>query len=110
MNLGANNETSIKDHIKNLSPEDLLSLEIRWSLFSAAVTGYRADTLVRPFPPQFIQETGEKDLDSLVRQDKIIKVKKTILYLYGVVHCFIEIATIMVHFLHLFIITLYSSY
>ena len=37
-----------------------------WSVFSSAVCSYRADTLLRPFPPMFQTEDGEKDLNALV--------------------------------------------
>lgn len=40
--------------------------ELIWSILSSAATSYRADTLLRPFPSQFILENGDKDLKSLV--------------------------------------------
>lgn len=43
-----------------------LEQEFLWSLFSAAATNFRSDTLLRPFPPPFITEGGSKDLESLV--------------------------------------------
>lgn len=45
---------------------DAKSAEIHWSLFSAAVTSHKTDHLLRPFPPMFISDYGEKDLDGLV--------------------------------------------
>lgn len=36
-------------------------------IFCAALTSYRHDTVLRPFPSPFILEDGSKDFDGLVR-------------------------------------------
>lgn len=48
--------------------EDPLAADLRWSLFVAALHSYRCDTVLRPFPPRFVAEDDEKDIDGLVRR------------------------------------------
>jgi len=45
---------------------DILSSDLLWSFFNAALQSYKCDTLVRPFPPGFKDAGGEKDFDKLV--------------------------------------------
>lgn len=46
--------------------QDQLSNDLRWCLLSAAVHSYRSESLVRPFPPEFMRDDGVKDFDTLV--------------------------------------------
>lgn len=45
---------------------DPLSADLQWSLFKGALQSYRFDTVLRPFPPSFCLENGEKDIKRLV--------------------------------------------
>lgn len=49
---------------KRLS-EHFLATDLRWSLFVAALYSYRFDTVLKPFPPQYLKD-GEKDMKNLV--------------------------------------------
>uniref|UniRef100_A0A914UU29 PARP n=1 Tax=Plectus sambesii TaxID=2011161 RepID=A0A914UU29_9BILA len=51
---------------RDLVKENTAGAEIKWALFAAAVRSYRADTLVKPFPPMFIND-GNKDFERLER-------------------------------------------
>ncbi|XP_076105263.1 protein mono-ADP-ribosyltransferase PARP16-like [Mytilus galloprovincialis] len=51
----------LKDKIKY----DPLSADLRWSLFVGALQSYRFDTVLRPFPPSFCLDNGEKDIKRL---------------------------------------------
>uniref|UniRef100_T1JDR7 Poly [ADP-ribose] polymerase n=1 Tax=Strigamia maritima TaxID=126957 RepID=T1JDR7_STRMM len=42
-----------------------LSRDLLWNIFLSALNSYRHDTLVRPFPPFYIGESGEKDFHML---------------------------------------------
>lgn len=50
---------------KRLS-DHFLATDLRWSLFVAALYSYRFDTVLKPFPPEYIKN-GEKDMKNLVR-------------------------------------------
>lgn len=43
---------------------DIHAADVRWSLFVAAAQSYKYDTILRPFPPQFICD-GVKEIDRL---------------------------------------------
>jgi len=45
---------------------DPLAADLRFSLFIAALHSYRCDSVLRPFPPRFLTEDEEKDIDALV--------------------------------------------
>ncbi|XP_070541809.1 protein mono-ADP-ribosyltransferase PARP16-like [Ptychodera flava] len=45
--------------------EDPLAADIQLSLFISAAQNYRHDTVLRPFPPAFINSEGEKDFRNL---------------------------------------------
>ena len=53
----------VQSKIKN----DPLSADLQWSLFVGALQSYRCDTVLRPFPPSFCFENGEKDVKRLER-------------------------------------------
>lgn len=62
--------------LENLLQNDPLVLDIRVSFISAALLSYRHDTVLRPFPPMFVNESNEKDyknLERLIQQLKPIK-------------------------------------
>ncbi|KAK3609199.1 hypothetical protein CHS0354_003179 [Potamilus streckersoni] len=50
--------------IRKLIEEDVLSVDLQWSLFVAALMSYRHDSVLRPFPPAFLNG-HEKDIKSL---------------------------------------------
>ena len=41
--------------------DDLLSADLQWSLFVTACECYRHDSLLRPFPPMFVQSFDDGD-------------------------------------------------
>ncbi|KAL8560609.1 hypothetical protein ACOMHN_062574 [Nucella lapillus] len=45
--------------------EDPLAADLRWSLFVAALQSYRCDSVLRPFPPRFVNDNEEKEIDHL---------------------------------------------
>ena len=61
-------QTCIRD-----SPQ---AVELRWSLFVAALHSYRFDSVLRPFPPLFVKDNGEKDFKSLVNTYNNLKIIK----------------------------------
>lgn len=52
--------------IKKTLKADFLASELKFSIFVAALKNYKHDFLIRPFPPDFIQD-GEKNFEKLVR-------------------------------------------
>lgn len=63
----------VQSKIKN----DPLSADLQWSLFVGALQSYRCDTVLRPFPPSFCFENGEKDVKRLERcVDKVQNLQK----------------------------------
>lgn len=52
--------------IISLVDNDPFSADFLISILWAAATNYKHDTLLRPFPPQYIREE-QKDVDTLVR-------------------------------------------
>lgn len=60
---------------KRLS-DHFLATDLRWSLFVAALYSYRFDTVLKPFPPQYIKN-GEKDMKNLEKiVDKVPKLNQ----------------------------------
>ena len=55
-------------HIKARLEEDLPSLDLQWSLMVAALSSYRHDTVLKPFPPMFAEGTDFKDYAGMVWQ------------------------------------------
>ncbi|XP_077989084.1 protein mono-ADP-ribosyltransferase PARP16-like [Glandiceps talaboti] len=54
-----------KDNVLRKIDEDPVAVDVQLSLFMSAVQSYRHDTVLRPFPPMFINSSGEKDINSL---------------------------------------------
>lgn len=46
--------------------KDLSACDCLLSLFWSALSSYRHDTVLRPYPNQFILTNGDKDIDGLV--------------------------------------------
>lgn len=46
--------------------QDPLAADLRWSFFLSALQSYRCDSVLRPFPPRYIDDDGEKRTDTLV--------------------------------------------
>ncbi|KAK7115825.1 protein mono-ADP-ribosyltransferase PARP16-like [Littorina saxatilis] len=65
--------------------EDPLAADLRWSLFVAALHSYRCDTVLRPFPPRFVAEDDEKDIDGL---------KEATAEIPGVLHLSMKVSSI----------------
>lgn len=40
--------------------------DLKWSLFCAACNSYRFDSVLKPFPPFFLSDSENKDIDRLV--------------------------------------------
>ncbi|XP_033096440.1 protein mono-ADP-ribosyltransferase PARP16-like [Anneissia japonica] len=59
--------------------EDRLACDVIWSLFSAALFSYRHDTVLRPFPSDFIDTDREKDFTNLEAVAKEIPNLKLVL-------------------------------
>ena len=78
----------VQSKIKN----DPLSADLQWSLFVGALQSYRCDTVLRPFPPSFCFENGEKDVKRLVISfDNFLKQKEIIWASYIVYINLVEI-------------------
>lgn len=45
--------------------EDPLAADLKWSFFVAALHSYRCDSVLRPFPPKFIAQDDEKNVEGL---------------------------------------------
>ncbi|XP_014671256.1 PREDICTED: mono [ADP-ribose] polymerase PARP16-like [Priapulus caudatus] len=60
---GESSETS-KERVLATLRNDMLSADLTWSLFVAALGNYRHDTVLRPSPPHFT-ENGEKDFKKI---------------------------------------------
>lgn len=69
MDLGAQGVTEevseLSEQIKEKIWQDPLAADLQWSLFLAALRNYKWDSLLRPFPPMFINDDNDKDLKSL---------------------------------------------
>lgn len=65
---GAGNRTDRKkieeSLIQHLSM-DLLSCDVKLSLFSGAAKSFRHDSVLSPFPPAFLDDTGSKDIKGI---------------------------------------------
>ncbi len=48
--------------------DDVVTAEASWALFCAALRSYKKDFLLKPFPPMFKDEEGQKDFQRLVRK------------------------------------------
>ena len=58
--------TDLAEYIKEKIWLDPKAADLQWSLFVAALNSYRYDSVLRPFPPMFHQEDGEKDHKAMV--------------------------------------------
>ncbi|KAK7486772.1 hypothetical protein BaRGS_00021919 [Batillaria attramentaria] len=61
----AGSRAELKRIIVGKIKEDPLAADLRWSLFVAALHSYRCDTVLRPFPPRFIDHDDEKNTEGL---------------------------------------------
>ena len=60
-------EREQNDQILERLRTDIVSADFQFSLLVAALSSYRHDTVLRPFPPSFInRESNGKDYQSLV--------------------------------------------
>lgn len=67
-------EISVQQQIKN----DKFATDLLWSVFVAALQSYKFDSLLKPFPPPFTKEDGEKDIKSLEKTVDEIPALKTL--------------------------------
>ena len=51
---------------------DVLAADLVWSLFKSALDSYRHDSVLRPFPGDYMQGELEKDFTALVRHLKML--------------------------------------
>lgn len=75
--MGTDQKTVVTEVLKKRLSEDFLATDLRWSFFVAALYSYRFETVLKPFPPQFLNENGEKDMKKLERMvDKVPKLNQ----------------------------------
>lgn len=60
-------------YLSSLLDRDLLAADFLVGIFWSAMTSFRHDTILRPFPPSFVDERGlpsgsHKNMKELVRQ------------------------------------------
>lgn len=60
-------EEEVKGSVRLHLQRDLLATDFLTSLFWAAMSSFRHDTILRPFPPMFLSEEGHKDISGVVR-------------------------------------------
>lgn len=58
--------TDVKNRIIDRLSSDLQSCDCHVTLFLSALASYRHDTVLKPFPPQYVLEDGTKDIEQLV--------------------------------------------
>ena len=54
------------DGVRSLLEHDLLAADFLAAVFWSAMSGFRHDTILRPFPPAFVGEEEHKDIEELV--------------------------------------------
>ncbi|XP_062601894.1 protein mono-ADP-ribosyltransferase PARP16-like [Saccostrea cucullata] len=75
--MGTDQKTVVTEVLKKRLSEDFLATDLRWSFFVAALYSYRFETVLKPFPLQFLNENGEKDMKKLERVvDKVPKLNQ----------------------------------
>uniref|UniRef100_A0A8B8DSH8 Poly [ADP-ribose] polymerase n=1 Tax=Crassostrea virginica TaxID=6565 RepID=A0A8B8DSH8_CRAVI len=66
-----------KKTLRKRFAEQFLATDLRWSFFVAALYSYRFDTVLKPFPPQYMKDNGEKDVKKLEKiVDRIPKLNQ----------------------------------
>ena len=60
-------EDGKKSRVLSALSSDLPASDCLVTLFLSALTSYRHDTILKPFPPDFVLKDGSKDIDGLVR-------------------------------------------
>jgi len=60
------NTNDLVEKVRSLLSCDLLACDVQVSLFVATCQSYRQDTALRPFPPMFLTETGDRDIPALL--------------------------------------------
>ena len=54
------------DGVRSLLEHDLLAADFLAAMFWSAMSGFRHDTILRPFPPAFVGEQEHKNIEELV--------------------------------------------
>lgn len=62
---------SSQEKVLQIIENDCLGGDLQLSLFFSGLESYRHDSIVRPFPPSYLKEGGEKDFTELA-SDKLI--------------------------------------
>lgn len=55
-----------KDCVLQRLRSDLSSADMQWSLFISALESYRHDSILRPFPSTYVEDGGNKKVQTLV--------------------------------------------
>lgn len=64
--LEVENTNDLVEKVKSRLSCDLLACDVQVSLFVATCQSYRQDTALRPFPPMYLTESGDRDIPALV--------------------------------------------
>ena len=59
-------ERNFVDNVLSKVRKDAFAADLQISLFMSALHNYRHDSLLRPFPPGYLHENGEKNIEALV--------------------------------------------
>lgn len=60
----------LKEEVYQRLSRDLTSCDFLLGVFWAALSSYRHDTVLRPFPPNFVLAEGSKDVEALVSDER----------------------------------------
>ena len=75
----ATEKKQLHEEVRELIQRDPRACEFMLGLFWAALSSYRHDTVLRPFPPEFVLADKSKDVDGLVRAAVMLAVLPCIL-------------------------------
>jgi hypothetical protein len=62
--------------IKQILDKDLLSADVKVSIFGSAAISFKQDSLLSPFPKQYIGKDNVKDFEKLVSQSSLMNVER----------------------------------
>lgn len=57
---------TIRSQLRSALHKELFGSDCLVSLFWSALSSYRHDTVLRPYPPDYILSNGDKDIEGLV--------------------------------------------
>ena len=67
-------ESDFVDNVLHKVRKDPSAADLQISLFISALYNYRHDSLLRPFPPRYLHENGEKNIEELVSCRNIARI------------------------------------